>query len=72
MKFTNGYWLMRDNIEPLFAVEYADHRIQGDRLTVYAATRHVNDRGDCLNSGLLTIRFTTPMEDVIHVSITHF
>ena len=72
MKFTNGYWLMRDNIEPLFAVEYADHRIQGDQLTVYAATRHVNDRGDCLNSGLLTIRFTTPMEDVIHVSITHF
>ena len=72
MKFTNGYWLMRDNIEPLFAVEYADHRIQGDQLTVYAATRHVNDRGDCLNSGLLTIRFTSPMEDVIHVSITHF
>ena len=34
MKFTNGYWLMRDNIEPLFAVEYADHRIQGDQLTV--------------------------------------
>ena len=38
MKFTNGYWLMRDNIEPLFAVEYADHGIQGDQLTVYAAT----------------------------------
>ena len=72
MKFTNGYWLMRENIEPLFAVEYADHRIRGDELTVYAATRNVRDRGDCLNSGLLTVRFTTPMENVIHVSITHF
>lgn len=72
MKFTNGYWLMRENIEPLFAVEYADHQVLGDQLTVYAATRHVNDRGDCLNSGLLTIRFTSPMENVIHVSISHF
>lgn len=72
MKFTNGYWLMRKNIEPLFAVEYADHQVRGDQLTVYAATRHVNDRGDCLNSGLLTIRFTAPMENVIHVSISHF
>lgn len=72
MKFTNGYWLMKKGIEPLFAVEYADHRVNEKQLTVYAAVRQVGDRGDCLNSGLLTVRFSSPMENVIKVSITHF
>ena len=27
MKFTNGYWLMRDEITPLYAVEYHSHKI---------------------------------------------
>ncbi len=72
MKFTNGYWMMKEEILPLFAVEYADHRIRGEELTVYAATRHVTNRGDCLNSGLITVRFSSPMEDVIRISVSHF
>ena len=27
MKFTSGYWLMRKEITPLYAVEYSDHQI---------------------------------------------
>ncbi|NCB92344.1 MAG: alpha-xylosidase [Clostridia bacterium] len=72
MKFTNGYWLMKKEISPLFAVEYADHRIEGDQLVIYAATRHVTGRGDCLNSGLLTVTLQGPAEDVIKVSLMHF
>lgn len=72
MKFTNGYWQMAKGISPLYAVEYADHRISGGELTVYVPAKHIADRGDCLNLGMLTVRLTSPMEDVIKVSVTHF
>lgn len=72
MKFTNGYWMTRKEITPLYAVEYADHRISGKELTVYAPAKHITDRGDCLNLGMLTVRLSSPMEDVIKVSVTHF
>ena len=36
MKFTSGYWMVRKEITPLYAVEYADHRIEGKQLIVYA------------------------------------
>jgi len=72
MKFTNGYWLMREEITPDYAVEYADSRIDGNDLYVYAPCKHIADRGDCLNIGLLTIKLSSPMEDVIKVSLVHF
>ncbi|MDO4306760.1 MAG: alpha-xylosidase [Eubacteriales bacterium] len=72
MKFTKGFWLTADNITPLYAAEYADCRINGNELTVYAAGKHIASRGDCLNLGLITVRLTSPMEDVIKVSVTHF
>ncbi len=72
MKFTSGYWMVRKEITPLYAVEYADHRISGNELILYAPEKHITGRGDCLNIGMLTIRLTSPMEDVIKVSITHF
>ena len=36
MKFTDGYWSMKKEMSPLFAVEYADSRVQGSELTIYA------------------------------------
>ena len=72
MKFTDGYWQVRKNITPLYATEYTDHRIEGEELTVYAPGKHIGHRGDCLNLGLLTIRLSSPMENVIKVSVAHF
>ncbi len=72
MKFTSGYWLMRKEIAPLYAVEYADHRVFGTELVVYAPSKHIGDRGDALNSGMLTVYITSPMENVIKISIRHF
>ncbi len=72
MKFTKGYWQIREEITPLYAVEYADSRIQGSGLTVYAPAKHITNRGDCLNLGMLTVRLSSPMEDVIKVSVSHF
>lgn len=72
MKFTSGYWLMRKEITPLYAVEYAGHRVKGDELVIYAPEKHITGRGDCLNLGMLTIYLSSPMEDVIKVSVRHF
>ena len=72
MKFTNGFWLMRKEYEPTYAVEYAGHEVNGEEMVVYAAAKHISGRGDCLNIGMLTITLSSPMEDVLHVDITHF
>ena len=72
MKFTNGYWLVKDEIEPVYAVEYYEHKITDKGLTVYVATNHVEGRGDILNRPLLTVTFSSPMPDVIRVSAVHF
>ena len=72
MKFTSGYWLTRKEITPLYAIEYAGHRIHGNELAVYAPAKHITGRGDTLNLGMLTIYLSSPMEDVIKVSVRHF
>ena len=41
MKFTNGYWRIREEIEPVYAVEYYDSQIRDKELVVYAATKHM-------------------------------
>ena len=33
MKFTEGYWCIKKEITPLYAVEYADSRQNGNELT---------------------------------------
>lgn len=72
MKFTDGYWNRKKEITPLYAVEYADSRREGDDLVLYAPGKHISHRGDCLNQGMLTIRLSSPMEDVVKVSVIHF
>ena len=35
MKFTKGYWLLRDEMKAAYAVEYGSHRVYGQKLTLY-------------------------------------
>ena len=44
MKFTNGFWLMKDGILPQYAIEYSDHCLNGTELTVYASSKHISNR----------------------------
>lgn len=72
MKFTNGFWKIREEITPLYAVEYGGSRINGGELTIYAPGKQIKSRGDILNLGMLTIRISSPMEDVLKISVSHF
>ncbi|WP_052864144.1 alpha-xylosidase [Streptomyces niger] len=71
MKFTDGYWLMRDGVDASYATEITDTRVADDRFTLYAAVRHVRHRGDTLNAPLLTVECFSPAEGVIGVRATH-
>ncbi|MEU5889041.1 alpha-xylosidase [Streptomyces sp. NPDC047461] len=71
MKFTDGYWLMRPGCTARYAAEVADVRAEDHRLTLYAPVKHVNRRGQTLNSPLLTVECWSPAEGIIGVRTTH-
>ncbi|UED87685.1 alpha-xylosidase [Streptomyces profundus] len=74
MKFTDGYWLIRDGVRATFATRVAEARIDEDRLTLYGSVRPAQagqSRGGTLNSPLLTVECFSPAEGVIGVRSTH-
>jgi alpha-D-xyloside xylohydrolase len=72
MKFTNGYWMAKEGVSPHFAVCAYEAEQQGDELVVFAPERQIRHRGDTLNAQLLTIRYSSPMHNIIRVRISHF
>lgn len=71
MKFSDGYWMLRDGVTASYPAE-ARHLIAGDgALVVHAPVRAVRERGDTLNTAVLTITFTAPLPGVIGVRIVH-
>ena len=71
MKFTDGYWQMRKGMTPYYAAQAHEIEIANDSLTVYAPTKKLQGRGDTLSLPLLTVQFSSPMENVIRVKIFH-
>ena len=71
MKFTNGHWLMRPGVTPYFPVHVHEVEVEPDALTVYGPTRRLTHRGDTIDLSLLTVRFSSPMPNVIRVQIYH-
>ncbi|MGC8831949.1 MAG: alpha-xylosidase [Thermoproteota archaeon] len=71
MKFSEGFWRMRPGVIPHYPVQVHEVEVEPDSLTVYAATRRLTHRGDTIGLPLLTIRFSSPMPNVIRVQIYH-
>jgi len=71
MKFTDGYWQMRPGITSHYAAQAYEVTAEHDALTVYAPTGKLQGRGQTINQPLLTVRFSSPMENVIHVQLIH-
>ncbi len=72
MKFTDGYWLLREGVTAAYPAEVLDVEAGDGTLTVHAPTQPVRHRGDLLKGPLVTIDCTAPMPDVIGVRVTHF
>ncbi|MET8443341.1 alpha-xylosidase [[Kitasatospora] papulosa] len=71
MRFTDGFWLMREGVHASYATEIRDLRVDDDRFTAYAAVKRVAARGDTLNTPLITVECFSPAEGVIGVRTTH-
>src|SRR5215216_7638121 len=71
MKFTDGYWQMRPGVSPHYAAQVHEVAIEEDELTVYAPAGQLRERGHTVNQPLLTVHFSSPMENVICVHVVH-
>ncbi len=71
MKFTDGYWCVREGMHPQFAAQAYDVWPGERSLTVHAPTKRIEGRGDALNRTLLTLDYSAPIADVVRVRITH-
>ena len=71
MKFTDGYWQIRPGVTPHYAVQIHEVTVERDALTVYAPIGKLLERGHTVNQPLLTVRFSSPMENVIRAQIVH-
>jgi alpha-D-xyloside xylohydrolase len=72
MKFTDGNWLIAPGVTPHHPAQAYDVAVDGDTLVITATTRVIRHRGDTLQGPLLTIRLSSPLENVIRVRIEHF
>ena len=72
MKFTDGFWRTRENMNVNYAAEAYDTETGNDSVTVYAPYQHVSNRGMTLAGPLLSVTFSSPMADVIRVKVCHY
>jgi alpha-D-xyloside xylohydrolase len=71
MKFTDGYWHVRQGVTLNYPVEIRSVRMKPDSLTVLASCKKIVTRGDTLNTAILTVKYTSPMPDVIRIELVH-
>src|SRR4030065_678162 len=64
MKFTDGYWQIREGMKPYFPAQVYEVEVEPGAMTVYAPTRKLVTRGDTLSLPMLTVRFSAPMDNV--------
>lgn len=72
MKFTDGYWMTKKGVSIYNAVEVYDVEIDKGSVTIYCPSTKIMHRGQTLQGPLLTIKFSSPCEDIIRVQAYHF
>ncbi|MFT4279977.1 alpha-xylosidase [Microbacterium sp.] len=70
MKFSHGYWLLRDGVTAAYAVEAVDVTSTSETVSVAALSRPLVDRGSHLNTPTITTDLDAPASDVIRVRVS--
>ena len=71
MKFSDGYWMVRQGFDVQHPAQAHDVTADGRTLSILAPTRVITARGDTLNRPTATITLSTPLDGVIRVRIEH-
>lgn len=72
MKFTDGYWLLREGVTAAHPAQVHEVAASDGRLDILAPTQPIRRRGDLLKGPVVTISAHAPIPDVIGVTFTHF
>ena len=71
LKFTDGFWLMRPGCVGHYAAQAYEVEVKDGELVVYAPTRPIRHRADTLDIPMLTVCYSSPLENVVRVQVCH-
>ncbi|MGS0683880.1 alpha-xylosidase [Nakamurella sp. GG22] len=71
MKFSDGYWHVREGFDVQHPAHVTEVSADERSLTVLAPTKVITSRGDTLNRPTATITLSSPAADVIKVRVEH-
>jgi alpha-D-xyloside xylohydrolase len=71
MKFTNGFWLLREGVSLSKAVQLQKTEHHNQQLELLYATKKIEHRGHTLNIGTVGVEVDSPLHDVIRLKVTH-
>lgn len=74
MKFSDGYWLLREGVTASYPAEVLDvtEPDGAGALEIHAPTRPIRSRGDLMTGPVMTLTVHSPMPDVIGLTLRHF
>lgn len=71
MKFSNGYWLMKEGVGCFSPAHVYEADMNPERVRLLCPTQRIESRGDTLGGVNLTLEITAPMEGVLRIRMTH-
>ncbi len=72
MKFTDGYWLRKENVKAFYAAEAFDIEATEHGLRIVATENPVLSRADTIDVATLILEIESHRKNDIAVTITHF
>lgn len=72
MKFTHGYWVIRENFTMSYAQQWVRTDIRGDEVNVKTACHPIRSRGEAIGGAMLNVTLSAPRPNVIRVKLEHF
>ncbi len=72
MKFTDGNWLVKKGFSIYGSSQVVDVKGTDKEIFVYVTTFQVMNREDTLGGPMITLRISSPIEDVIRIQAYHF
>lgn len=72
MKFTEGFWRLREGVQANYANAIYEVEKSQDTLSLFAPVKPITGRGATLNCPVLSVHLSSPLPGVIRVRVTHF
>ncbi|WP_071130595.1 alpha-xylosidase [Enterococcus timonensis] len=72
MKFSDGGWLVKEGYQVKYAVHVYESQISPDKLILYLPYSYISNKGATLDGGLMTVKISSPLKDVIGITMDNF